>query len=134
MGLALGSKAQTSMLDKVMSFIPMYKVIGSFLFFMSLLLMMKGGFQLFVMVVKVCLRVVIITKYCRCGVWDSWPSGGHCSSCGLPLQLVNKVMEDVWEKVGQMLSTEASHHWKVEGCADQIEEEDTIEELTKKYP
>ncbi len=124
-GLALGWKAQTSMLDIVMSFIPMYKVIGSFLFFMSLLLMMKGGFQLFVMVV---------TIYCRCEVWDSWFSGGHCSSCGLPLQLVDKVMEDVWDKVGRMLSTEASHHWKVEGCADQTEKKDTIEELTKKYP
>jgi hypothetical protein len=48
-----------------MSFIPMYKLIGPFLFFMSLLLMMWEGFWL---VVTVCLRIDNITRYHGCGV------------------------------------------------------------------
>jgi hypothetical protein len=54
-GLALGLKAQASMIEVIgTSFIPMYKVIGPFLFFVSLLLMVWGGFCL---VNTVCLIV-----------------------------------------------------------------------------
>jgi hypothetical protein len=59
-GLALRSHAQTSMIDFMgMSFISMYKVIGPFLFFKSLLLMVWGGFWL---IVKVSLRVAITMR------------------------------------------------------------------------
>jgi hypothetical protein len=41
--LALGSQAQTSLIDLIrMSFIPLYSVVRPFIFFMSLLLMVWG--------------------------------------------------------------------------------------------
>ncbi len=42
-GLALGSQAQTSLIDLIaMSFIPLYFVVWPFIFFMSLVLMVWG--------------------------------------------------------------------------------------------
>ncbi len=53
---------------------------------------------------------------------------GICSLLGNTIQLavspfnwMDKVLEDIGEKVGQMLSAEALHYRKVEGCADQTE-------------
>jgi hypothetical protein len=43
-------------------------------------------------------------------------------------------MEDVGEKVGRMLTAEASRSWTVEGQDDQGQEETTIEGLSRKYP
>ncbi len=46
-GLALGSAAQTSLVDLVgMNFFPLYKVVGPMIFFLSLLLMVWGGLRL----------------------------------------------------------------------------------------
>jgi hypothetical protein len=48
-GLALGSQAQSSMIDIMgMSFIPLYTVVGPFVFFVSLLLMVWGGLRMVV--------------------------------------------------------------------------------------
>jgi hypothetical protein len=49
-----------------MSFIPLYTVIGPFIFFVSLLLMVWGGLRL---IVTIFLKVAIILKYRGCGVW-----------------------------------------------------------------
>jgi hypothetical protein len=43
-------------------------------------------------------------------------------------------MEDMREKVGRMLSAEASRSWTVEGQDDQGQEGTTIERLSRKYP
>ncbi len=59
-GLALGSQVLASLIDIIgMSFIPLYKVIGLFIFFVSLLPIIWGGFWL---IITVFLRVAIITK------------------------------------------------------------------------
>jgi hypothetical protein len=83
-GLALGTQAHYMMTEiKGMSFIPMYKV-----FFLSLLLMVWGGFCL---VVTVCLRVAIITRNRACGVWvfaAFW--GTHIPASSLSLQLARQ--------------------------------------------
>jgi hypothetical protein len=42
-------------------------------------------------------------------------------------------MEDVGEQVVTMLNVEASHDHTVEGCIDQVEDDDTIVKLTKIY-
>ncbi len=48
-GLALGSAAQTSLVDLVgMNFFPLYKVVGPMIFFLSLLLMVWGGLRLMI--------------------------------------------------------------------------------------
>jgi hypothetical protein len=66
-GLALGAQAQLSLVDLVgMSFFPLYSVVGPLIFFLSLLLMVWGGFRL---VVTIFLRVAIIVRYWGCGVW-----------------------------------------------------------------
>jgi hypothetical protein len=44
-GLALGSAAQLSLIDLVgISFFPLYRVVGAMVFFLSLLIMVWGGF------------------------------------------------------------------------------------------
>jgi hypothetical protein len=65
-GMALGTQAQLSLIDLVgMSFFPLYSVVGSLIFFLSLLLMLWGGLWL---VVTIFLRVAIIVRYRGCGV------------------------------------------------------------------
>jgi hypothetical protein len=51
-----------------------------------------------------------------------------------PVIWIDRVMEDMGEKVGMMLSAEASRNRTVEGQDDQGEEVTTIEGLAKKYP
>jgi hypothetical protein len=59
-GLALKAQAQISMIDLIgMQFIPLYTVIGPFVFFVSLLLMVWESLRL---VVTIILRVVIILR------------------------------------------------------------------------
>ncbi len=65
--MALGAQAQSTLIDIIeMIFIPMYNVLGPFLFIMSLLLMVWVGFRL---TVTVYLRVAIIMRYQGCGLW-----------------------------------------------------------------
>jgi hypothetical protein len=49
----------------IMIFIPIYKAMGPFLFFISLLMMVWNGFQL---VVTFTLRIFIIVKYRVCSI------------------------------------------------------------------
>ncbi len=60
-GLDLGLRAPATMVDMIgMSFIPMNKVIGPFLYFVPVLLIVWGGFGL---LVAVGLRDAIFPKY-----------------------------------------------------------------------
>jgi hypothetical protein len=89
-----------------LSFIPMYKVVGPLLFFMSLLLMVQEGFQL---IFTVCLSSH------HHEVPRMWGMG-VCSLLGktLPVyylafdQLI-RVTEEVGENVGHKLSAKVSH-------------------------
>ncbi len=68
-GLSLGAQDQSLIIDIIgMSFIPLYKFIGSFIFFVSLLLMAwgEGGLRL---IVTIFLRIAIILRYRGWGVW-----------------------------------------------------------------
>ncbi len=66
-GLALGDKAQMSLIDLIgMSFIPLYSVVDPFVFFLSLLLMVWGSLRL---LVTIFLCLAIIMKYRGCRVW-----------------------------------------------------------------
>jgi hypothetical protein len=52
-----------------------------------------------------------------------------------PFNWIDKVIEDVEEQVGQMLSAEALHDGRVKGPEDHTEEEEvTINGLIMKYP
>jgi hypothetical protein len=88
-----------------MSFIPLYKVVGPFLLCVSMLMMVWVGSRL---TVKICLRVAIYKV-----LWV-WSLGVHCflgdvvSASSLPFYWINRVMEDVGERVGHMLSPAAS--------------------------
>jgi hypothetical protein len=60
MGAGLRAQGQNSMIDIIgMSFIPLHKVIGPFIFFVSLLRMVWGGLRL---VATIFLRVAIIWR------------------------------------------------------------------------
>jgi hypothetical protein len=103
MGLDLGSQTQAMMIG----IIGMNQVVGPFLFLMSLLLMVCGGFRL---IAPVCLMVDIITRYWGCRVWvfeAFWVTLFQLVVS--PFNLIDKVMEDVGKKVGRMLNAEASH-------------------------
>ncbi len=109
----------------------MYNAICPFLFFMSLLLMVWGGFWL---VIIVCLRVANIIRYQGCRVWVFATLRGTLFQLVVsPFNWIDEAMDYLGEKVGQVLNTEASHGRIVEDQADLIKEEITIDRLTKKY-
>jgi hypothetical protein len=67
-GLSLGAQSQLSLIDLVgMSFFPLYSGVGPLIFFLSLLLMVRGCLWL---IVTIFLRVVIIMRYRGCNVWE----------------------------------------------------------------
>jgi hypothetical protein len=102
-----------------MSFIPLYKVVHLFMFFASLLLM-------------VFLRAAIIMKYRGCEVRVLAAIWGTMFQLVIsPFSCINRVMEDVGDKVGQILNEEASRNRAVEGQDDQGEDEATINRLAK---
>jgi hypothetical protein len=119
-GLALGAQAQISLIDLIgMSFIPLYSIVGPFMFFLSLLLMLWGGLKL---VVTIFLRVAIIVRYRGCGVWvltAFW--GTLCQLVVSPFNLIDKVMEDVGKKVGKMLDEEAGRDDEKEALDEPID-------------
>ncbi len=85
-GPLLGSsQAQASMTDIIgMSFIPLYKVVGPFLFILSMLMMVWGGSRL---TVKIVLRVA---TYKVLWVWSLGVCrflGDVVSASSLPIQL-----------------------------------------------
>jgi hypothetical protein len=70
-GFAMGYQAQSSMIDiKGMSFMPLYKVVGPFIFFMLLMMIMSGGSWL------------IVTIFLQVGIfsWRSPPSSSWTRS------------------------------------------------------
>jgi hypothetical protein len=94
-----------------MSFISMYNAIRPFLFFMSMLLIVWGGFWL---VIIVCLRVANIIRYQGCRVWVFATLRGTLFQLVVsPFNWIDKAMDYLEEKVGQVLQ---KHHmaelWK----------------------
>jgi hypothetical protein len=78
MGAGTGHPSSTSLIDLIrMSFIPLYSVIGHFIFFVSLLLMVWGGLRL---VVTIFFRVAIIVIIEGCGMWVLTAFWGSSSS------------------------------------------------------
>jgi hypothetical protein len=113
--------AQPAMIGMIgMGFIPMYKVMGLFIFFTSLLRTVWGGFRL---IITICLRVAIVARY-----QEYRPVGNPVLAGSIPQG--NKVMEEVGEKVARMLNVEASQDRTVEGWAKQTEDADTITRLS----
>ncbi len=102
-GLAVGYQAQSFIIDIIgMSFIPLYKVIGPFMFFVLLLLMVWGGFRLVIMVF---LRVAIIMRYRGCRIWVLATFWGTLFQVAVSLfNWIDRVIEDV----GRILNAEAS--------------------------
>jgi hypothetical protein len=101
-------------------------MIGPFVFFVSLLTVW-GGLRF---VVTIFLRVAIILRYRGCGVWIIAAFWGTLFQLAVsPFNWIDKVMEEVGEKVGRMLNEEASRGQN----ARETREETTIEELKKKY-
>jgi hypothetical protein len=77
------------------------------------------------------LKVAIILRYRGCGVWVLAAFWGTLFQLAVsPLNWIDQVMEEVGEKVGKMLSEEAS----IDKNMKETGEETTIEGLTKKYP
>jgi hypothetical protein len=108
MSMESGGLPWVSMIDIIgMSFIP----VCTFLVFVSLLLMVWGGFRL---VITVCLHVVIITRYQWCVVWAFAFLRTFFRLAVYLFDWIDKVMEDM----GKRVSTYASHDWTVEGCVD----------------
>jgi hypothetical protein len=128
-GLALGTQAQNSMIDLIeMQFIPLYTMVGPFIFFVSLLLMVLGELRL---VVTIFLRVTIILRYRGCGVWILATFWGTLFQLAVsPFNWMEKVMEEVGEKVGRMLNEKAYRGQNAGGLG----EESTIEEAEKEIP
>ncbi len=80
-------------------------MISPVIFFILLLLMVWGGLRL---VVTICLRVAIIPRYRGCGVWilvAFW--GTLCQLAVSFFYKINKVIEEVDEKVVRILNEEA---------------------------
>ncbi len=83
------------------------------------------------MVVTIFLRLAIILRYRGCGVWilaAFWVTLFQLAVS--PFNWINKVKEEVGEKVGRMLNKETSRGQN----SRETEEETTIEGLKKKYP
>ncbi len=60
-GLSLSSAAQGSLIDMVgSSFFPLYRVIGPMIFFLSLMLLVWGAFQL---MITILIRVIVIVFF-----------------------------------------------------------------------
>jgi hypothetical protein len=127
-GLALGSAAQMSIVDLIrVNFFPLYKVVGSMIFFLSLLLMVWGGLRL---IITVFLRVAIIVRYRGRGDWvltAFWGTLFHLAVS--PFNWIDGVMEDVGKRVGVMLDSEATR-----APAENEVEEQSLEDLRRKYP
>ncbi len=84
-----------------MSFIPLYTVIGPFIFFVSLLLMVWGGLRL---IVTIFLKVAIILKYRGCGVWLLAAFWGTLFQLAVsPFNWIDRTIKERWAR-------------KLEGC------------------
>ncbi len=128
-GLALTSAAQGSLIDLMgASFFPLYKVVVSMIFFLSLLLLIWGGLRL---IVTVFLRVIIIVRCKGCGIWVLTAFWGTLFQLAIsPFSWIDAAMESVGVRVGQIMETEAA--WEPE----EREKENrslSLEDLRRKY-
>jgi hypothetical protein len=126
-GLALGSAAQGSLIDLVgVNFFPLDRVVGPMIFFLSLLVLVWGGFRL---AVTVFLRVAIIVRYKGCGIWVLTAFRGTLFKLAVsPFNWIHAAMEDVGMKVGLMMEMEAAQE-----PAKKESEKRSMEDLRRKY-
>jgi hypothetical protein len=79
---------------------------------------------------NVFLRVAIIVRYRGCGVWALTAFWGTLFQLAVsPSNWIDGVMEDVGQRVGLMLDSEAT----LAPAWDEVEEQ-SLEDLRKKYP
>ncbi len=80
------------------------------------------------------LRVDIFVRYHGCAVWVLAAFWGTLFQLAiLPFNWIDRVMEDLGNKVGQILSVRASRNRTVAGQDDQVEEKATIDGAAKNY-
>jgi hypothetical protein len=105
-GLALSSAAQGSLIDIVgASFLPLYKVVGPMIFFLSLMLLVWGAFRL---MVTILIRIIVIVRCKGCGIWVMTALWGTLFQLAIsPFSWMDAAMEEVGERVGQMMENEA---------------------------
>jgi hypothetical protein len=105
-GLALSSAAQRSLIDIVgASFFPLYKVVGPMIFFLLLMLLVWGAFRL---MVTVLIQVIVIVRCKGCGIWVLTALWGTLFQLAIsPFSWMDAAMEEVGERVGQMMEAEA---------------------------
>jgi hypothetical protein len=106
-GLALSSAAQGSLIDIVgASFLPLYKVVGPMIFFLSLMLLVWGSLRL---MVTVLVRVIVIVRCKGCGIWVLMALWGTLFQLAIsPFSCMDAAMEGVGVQVGQMMETKAA--------------------------
>ncbi len=128
-GLALSSAAQGSLIDIVGSnFFPLYKVIGSMIFFMSLLLLVWGALRL---TVTILIRVIVIVRYKGCGLWVLTAMWGTLFQLAIsPFSWMDAAMAGVGERVGQMMENEAEREPEERGPKRRAI---SMEDLRRKY-
>jgi hypothetical protein len=98
-GLALSTAAQGSLIDIVgASFFPLYRVVGPMIFFLSLMLLVWGGLRL---VVTVLVRVIVIVRCKKCGLWVLTALWGTLFQLAIsPYSWMDAAKEGVGERVG----------------------------------
>jgi hypothetical protein len=106
-GLALSTAAQGSLIDIVgASFFPLYRVVGPMIFFLSLMLLVWGGFRL---VVTVLVRVIVIVRCKGCGLRVLTALWGTLFQLAIsPFSWMDAAMEGVGECVGVNMETKAT--------------------------
>ncbi len=104
--LALSAAAQGSLIDIVgASFFPLYGVVGSMNFFISLMLLVWGAFRL---MMTVLIRVIVIVRCKGCGIWVMTALWGTLFQLAIsPFSWMDAAMEGVGKRVGQMMESEA---------------------------
>jgi hypothetical protein len=128
-GLALSPATQGSLINIVgASFFPLYRVVGPMIFFLSLLLLVWGGFRL---IVTVLLRVIIIVRCKGCGIWVLTAFWGTLFQLAIsPFSWVDAAMEGVGERVGQRMETEAAREPE---DGETRKRSRSVEELRRRY-
>jgi hypothetical protein len=86
-------------------FFPLYKVIGTMIFFLSLMLLVWGAFRL---MITILIRIIVIVRYRGCGLWVLTAVWGTLFQLAVsPFSWVDAAMGEVGERVGQMMENEA---------------------------
>jgi hypothetical protein len=87
----------------------------------------------FWLVITFCLRVFIIERDRGCDIWVLAAFWGILLVLAIsPFNWIDRVVDEVPQKVGRMVSKEATHVCTVEGQCDPNEDVDTITGPTKK--